>query len=73
MAGLNDDPGQAKNLWLEQPDQVRLCTDLLEKADGQPVFRVFPPGEQTYDAARLKEAILRRRDESWAEMEAWAF
>jgi len=29
---LKDDPGQTKNLWLAQPDQVRRLVDLLEKA-----------------------------------------
>ena len=40
--------------------------------DGRPVLRILPPSEPSYDAALLKEAILRRRDESRAEMEAWA-
>ena len=32
LYNLKDDPGQTKNLWLAQPDQVRRLVDLLEKA-----------------------------------------
>lgn len=32
LYNLKDDPGQTKNLWLAQPDQVRRLLDLLEKA-----------------------------------------
>ena len=32
LYNLNDDPGQTKNLWLAQPDQVRRLVNLLEKA-----------------------------------------
>jgi arylsulfatase A len=32
LYNLKDDPGQTKNLWLSQPDQVRRLVDLLEKA-----------------------------------------
>src|SRR5262249_10865838 len=32
LYNLKDDPGQAKNLWLAQPNQVRRLVDLLEKA-----------------------------------------
>lgn len=40
--------------------------------EGRQILRVFPLHEQAYDAELLKEAILRRRDESRAEMETWA-
>jgi arylsulfatase A-like enzyme len=32
LYNLKDDPGQTKNLWLAQPDQVRRLMELLEKA-----------------------------------------
>jgi arylsulfatase A len=32
LYNLKDDPGQTKNLWLTQPDQVRRLVGLLEKA-----------------------------------------
>jgi hypothetical protein len=32
LYNLIDDPGQSKNLWLTQPDQVRRLAALLEKA-----------------------------------------
>ncbi|HLY64046.1 MAG TPA: arylsulfatase, partial [Chloroflexota bacterium] len=32
LYNLKDDPGQTKNLWLTQPDQVRRLSALLEKA-----------------------------------------
>jgi arylsulfatase A-like enzyme len=32
LYNLKDDPGQTRNLWLAQPDQVRRLVDLLEKA-----------------------------------------
>jgi arylsulfatase A-like enzyme len=32
LYNLKDDPGQTKNLWLDQPDQVRRLLDLLERA-----------------------------------------
>lgn len=43
---------------------------VLERG-GEPILRVPPPGEPPYDEERLKEAILRRRDESRAESAEW--
>lgn len=39
---------------------------------GHPILRILPPSEPPYDSELLKEAILRRRDESHAELAEWA-
>lgn len=44
---------------------------LLLELDGEAVVRVLPAEDVRVDEQRLKEALLRRRDASRAENEAW--
>lgn len=70
-----------KHINLDQEDE-RIKTFILSlplepggsllQLGGEPILRVLPPDMPPYDLGRLKDAILRRREESRAETAEWA-